>query len=177
MAQTRNSGSEAYEQGYALGTWIGAFLVTGGLACAVWFGIRRMDHQAALEIDNGLAEKLAAAPPGDGTQEREAVIREAEAWADDATSRLLARRCANASLAYTALTLPLGMVAKNQDAQGRLAQSVATCVLVLGAIGLAIFALSRIPRYGRKGLLLPACLTLGFNALLIGAAVWQLVDA
>lgn len=90
------------------------------------------------------------------------------------TEALTARRCATASWVYTLLVLPLGVVGNANDALFKFTIAICGCAILLAAIGLAIFALTRVGRHGRKGLLVPALVTLGADPLLIGLAAWAL---
>lgn len=173
----RGDGSEAYRQGYAAGTVISAFVVCAGAAWAVWAYLRKADRPAATAIKTALAAKLTAAnDPVENASARDHAIRDAEAWAARETGALNARRYATASWVYTLLVLPLGACGATNGALFKFTMSIFGCVILLAAIGLAIYALTRVGRHGRKGLLVPAVVTLGANALMIALAVWGILD-
>lgn len=180
ISAEREGGSEAYRQGYATGTFISAFVVCAAAAWGVWAYLRRADRPATAAIKTALAAKLTASTDPTGAEAdpsaRDLAIRDAEAWAANEAGALNARRYARASWMYTLLVLPLGACGNTNGALFKLAISIFGCLILLAAIGLAIYALTQVRRRGRKGLLVPAVVTLVANALMVGLAVWGILD-
>ncbi len=158
-----------------------AFVVCGGAALGVWLFLGRLDRVAELAIDTALAERVAAAESltaatePERQQAREKAIAEADAWVTFERGALFAKRCATASWLYTLVPIGLAAWTNTQDGASRFPMSLFGCGLLLAAIGLAIFALTEIRHHGRKGLLVPATITLVLNAIMIGFAVCGVV--
>ncbi len=175
-------GDLAARQGAAAAHWTIAFVVSGAAVWSIWAYLRRADRARTLALDTALAERLATAESLTAATERKRekvrakAIGKADAWAALERAALFSRRCAKASWMFTLSTIPLTACGNSGDPGLRFPMSTFGCLILLAAIGLAIFALTRISRHGRKGLLAPATITLVANALFIGFAVWGILD-